>query len=246
MVLSLLSVVCVSAPHHPTKSGLRRWLLTVTASLCGEPVELCQAIHLCHVTSLREELEVTRLVQSDRYRMVYYVEETRNIHHLLDLPISITITPLYHPTTTNLYKLDTKLAELVGREYLAHPKYALTIVHAYARVNNLYQDKNIICDSILNTIFGCDQIELRQLWREVCSLIKREEQKTISLIHPLTDFDKSTSATLEVTLDDDCNIYPKNWRSSKKINSKIIAKTQSLHPRPGKKGSLKRNKSVDI
>ena len=178
--------------------------------------------------------------------MVYCVEETRYIHDLLDLPICITMTPLYHPTTTNLYRLNTKLAELVGREYLAHPKYALTIVHAYARVNNLYQNKNIICDSTLSSIFGCAQIELRHLWREVCSLIKREEQKTISLVHQLTDFDKSSSAALEVTLDEDCNIYPKDWRFSNMMHSKIIAKTQSLNPKPGKKRSFKRNKSVDI
>jgi hypothetical protein len=51
------------------------------------------------------------------------------------------VTPLYHPTTTTLYKLDTKLADLVGRDFLAHHKYALTIVHAYARANNLYHEK---------------------------------------------------------------------------------------------------------
>jgi len=227
-------------------NSLRRWVVTVKACLYGQPVELCEAIQECTVVSYREELEVTSLGQPDKYRMVYSVQETRRIHDLLDLPIAITVTPLYHPTTTNLYKLDTRLAELVGRDYLAHPKYALTIVHAYARANNLYQDKNIICDSTLANIFGCSRIELMNLWREVYCLIKREEQKTISVIHQLTDFNKPSSSSLEVTVDEDFNIYPKNWSFSTKTHSRIITKTQSLCPKVAEKRSFKRNKSLEI
>ena len=175
--------------------------------MAGHSVELDTAILSCHVTSLRPQLEVNSLGQSDLYRMVYSVQETEPINDLLDLPISISVTPLYHPTTTTLYKLDTKLADLVGRDYLAHPKYALTIVHAYARANNLYHEKSIICDSTLLKIFGSPQVELRHLLREVCCLIKREEQKPVFLIHQLSNFHKSSSST-EVTLDEDFNIYP--------------------------------------
>merc|ERR1712130_293762 len=206
-------------PGGGDSNSLRRWVVTVKASLCGHPVELCEVIQGVTVVSYRDELEVTSLGQPDSYRMVYSVQETRHIHDLLDLPIAITVTPLYHPTTTNLYKLDTRLAELVGRDYLAHPKYALTIVHAYARANNLYQDKNIICDSTLANIFGCSRIELMNLWREGYCLIKREEQKTISVIHQLTDF----------------NNYPKNWSFSTKTQSRMINKTQSLCPKLVKK-----------
>ena len=178
--------------------------------------------------------------------MVYSVQETEPIHDLLDLPISISVTPLYHPTTTTLYKLDTKLADLVGRDYLAHPKYALTIVHAYARANNLYHEKSIICDSTLLQIFGCPQVELRHLWREVCCFIKREEQKPVLLIHQLSDFDKSSSSSTEVTLDEDFNIYPKDWSFTNKSNLRPIIRTQSLCPKLSKKKSFKRNKSVEL
>ena len=201
---SVFSVTAKSA-QQPSEGDLRSWLLSIKASLAGHPVELGTAILSYHVTSLRPQLEVTCLGQSDIYRLVYSVQETEPINDLQDLPIPISVTPLYQSTT--LYKLDTKLADLVGRDYLAHPKYALTIVHAYARVNNLYHEKSIICDSTLLQIFGCPQIELRHLWREVFCLIKMEEQKPVSLIHQLSDFHKSSSST-EVTLDEDFNIYP--------------------------------------
>ena len=242
---SLLTVTAKCIPQ-PSQSGLRWWLLSIKTSLSDQPVELDLALQSCQVIALRPELEVTNIGQSDLYRMVYCIQETEPIHDLLDLPISISVTPLYHPTTTTLYKLDTKLAELVGRDHLAHPKYALTIVHAYARAHNLYQEKSLICDSTLLRIFGCPQIELRHLWREVYSLIKREEQQAVFIFHQLSDLSKSSSASTEVTLDQDCNIYPKNWSFTSKTNPRIIIKTRSLVPKVAKKKWFKRNKSVEL
>jgi hypothetical protein len=243
------SVYTVTAKptQQTSQDGLRSWLLSIRASLAGHPVELDTAILSCHVTPLRPQLEIRCLGQSDLYRMVYSVQETEPIHDLLDLPISISVTPLYHPTTTTLYKLGTKLAHLVGRDYLAHPKYALTIVHAYASANNLYHEKSIIFDSTLLQIFGCPQVELRHLWREVCCFIKREEQKPVFLIHQLSDFDKSSSSSsTEVTLDKDFNIYPKDWTFTYKSTSQPIIRTQSRCPKVSKKKSFMRDISVEL
>jgi hypothetical protein len=105
---------------------------------------------------------------------------------------------------------------------------------------------NIICDSTLLQIFGRPQVELRLFWREVCCFIKREEQKPVFLIYQLSDFDKSSSSSTGVTLDEDFNIYPKNWSFTTKSTSHQFIRTQSLCQQDSKIKSLKRYKYVRL
>ena len=228
---------------HP--SGLRTWLVTITVTINGQECQLDQALLSHEVTSARPELQVTYLGQSDLYRAIYAIQELREINLLLDPAITILVAPLYHQTASSMYKLDTRLAKLVGREYLAHPKYALTIVHAHARAHDLYFDKIIICDDTLQQIFGCSEIKLHNIWRRLSRLMKKTEQKTLSLTHQLSDFNKPSSVEAEITVDEDGNIFPGDWIVHSNV-SKQVVRTQSLCHRVAKKKSFKRNNSVDI
>ena len=228
---------------HP--SGLRSWLMTIKVTINGQDCQLDQAMLNHEVISIRPELQVTYLGQSDLYRAIYAIQELREINLLLDPAITILVAPLYHPSTSSMYKLDTRLAKLVGRDFLAHPKYALTIVHAHARAHHLYFDKIIICDDTLQQIFGCSGIKLHNIWRRLSRLMKRTEPKTLSLTHQLSDFNKPSFVEAEIIVDENGNIFPGDW-SFHSNRSKQVVRTQSLCPEVAKKKSFKRNNSVDI
>ena len=246
---ALYQVTATSSPEENPDSGLRSWLVTIRVTISGTDCELDQAIVNMEVLATRPELQVTFLGQADLYRAVYAVKELRQINQLLGLPINIMVTPLYHPATVTLYKLDTRLAKLVGRDYLAHPKYALTMVHSYARAHNLYTEKSIICDDTLQQIFGCLGIKLQNIWPRLSGLMKRTEQKKLVLTHQLTEFTKCSEEAVEIKLDQDGNIFPGNWSFSDSRRSReLVTRTHSLNSisKVTKRKSFKRNKSVDI
>ena len=167
---------------------------------------------------------------------------------LLCCPLTITLTPLYHLSNTTVWRLEPSLASLVGRDYLAHPKYALTCLHSYARTNKLYASRSIICDDTLQRIFGRVGIRLDRLWQEISKLLHRTEQERIEMQLELTDLDKEYRAMISLKTDALDNLYPSYFRSSSKPSS--LTKSVSLNRTSNiyslKKKSFKRSKSVDI
>ena len=237
--------VSVSSTQQENNSGLRTWLVTVKVMIDGELCQTDQALLDQEVVTTRPELEVTFLGQADMFRAVYAVQEISCVDLWEEIPISVRVTPLYHPTSSLLYKLDHRLAKLVGREYLAHPKYALTIVHAHARAHNLYADKSIICDETLQQIFGCPRIQLQNLWQKVSQLMKRQEQSSMSVVHLLSDLSKPSKLETAITVDQEGNIFPANW-SFPSSQPRQALRVQSLHTQIQRKKSFKRNLSVDV
>ena len=164
------------------------------------------------------------------------------------LTMACTASSLVSCITAEL--LDSRLAELVGRKVLAHPKYALTIIHGYARANKLYYQKTIKCDELLYNIFERENIELGTLWKEICRKIKKVERGVVSVSHKMSTLEKYSSSVMAVSVDNDYNIYPENWKLEISRGSKSFLKTQSFLSNvtnsKDKRKSFKRNKSFEL
>ena len=223
------------------------WLVSVQVLLSGSPLEVRQTVQDCRISSARTDLTVTCLGLANCSTLLYSVQELQPTNQLAEVKLSVVVTPLYHPTVTTMYRLDSGLADLVGRKLLAHPKYALTIIHGYARANKLYHQKTIKCDQVLYNIFGRESIELASLWKEICSKIKKVEKSLISVSHKLSTLEKYSSSDLAVSVDNEYNIFPENWKSEVAPHSKSFLKTKSFLPIvKDKRKSFKRNKSFEL
>ena len=241
----------VKSEREDTEEGeARAWLVSVQVCLSGTPLELREAVQDCQLTSDRSDLTITCLGLANCSTMVYSVQEVEARDSLEDLRVGVVVTPLYHPSVTSMYRLDSRLAELVGRKVLAHPKYALTIIHGYARANKLYYQKTIKCDELLYNIFERENIELGTLWKEICRKIKKVERGVVSVSHKMSTLEKCSSSEMRVSVDNDYNIYPENWKLEISRGSKSFLKTQSFLSNvtnsKDKRKSFKRNKSFEL
>ena len=250
-----LTVIVKSEPQQPLEDGGRAsWLVSVQTLLSGAPAELETTTASCSLASAASApappLLVTCLGQADCSTLVYSVQEPEEAEvGSSEAGLVVTVTPLYHYKVTSMYKLDPRLAEFVGRSSLVHPKYVLTMIHAYARTHKLYHQKTIKCDDVLYNIFEKDCLDLRSLWKEVCRLLRKFEAKTVSTSHKLSDSANCSSSTLDITVDTDLNLFPENWKFD--INkTKTVSRTQSFCPAvkvvDKRKSSFKRNKSFEL
>ena len=223
------------------------WLVSVQLCLSGSPLEVKETVQDCRLTSDRTDITITFLGLANCSTMVYSVQAMEAGTNLSDLRLSAEVTPLYHPTVTSMYRLHSGLADLVGRKLLAHPKYALTIIHGYARANKLYHQKSIKCDQVLYNIFEKESIELGTLWKEICRKIQRVEPRHVTVSHKLSTLEKYSSSDLAVSVDNEYNIFPENWKSEVAPHSKSFLKTKSFLPIvKDKRKSFKRNKSFEL
>lgn len=223
------------------------WILLLQVHIDGAKRELDSVVSSIAISSSEAEVEAESLGQCDPFTAVYSVRNSRDL--LLSCPLTITVSPLYHHlNSTTVYKLQPGLARLVGREYLAHPKYAVTCLHSYARTNNLYASKSIICDDTLQQIFGCVGIRLDRVWPEISKLLHRTEEERIQMSVELTDLDKEYRAMISLKTDALNNLYPSYFRSSSKPSSltKSVSLNHSSNIYTLKKKSFKRSKSIDI
>ena len=227
---------------RPEKEG--HWLVLVQVTINGKVMELtsCVAESGISVTS-DQEADIEFHGRCDAFTAVFSVTTPEE---RLSVPLSVTVTPRYNISSPVIHKLDRGLADLVGREFLVHPKYALTCVHAYARAHNLYAGKNIICDETLQSIFGTVGVKLDSLWARMTKHIKRKELENISLSLELTDLNKTFKNIFSVKTDAKQNIYPIFYTLPKQVLP--IKKTCSFREdrKIPKKKSFKRNKSVDL
>jgi hypothetical protein len=209
---STMQLVVDSQPDNRVSLNLHQsWFITVRVLLEGKEMELDTIMESCLVTTSFKQLIVESMGMVDAFCAVYQVNEILPIHNLGDLSLQVSFIPKFHPTTRSLFKLDTTLAQFVGRQYLSKPKYALTLIHAYARENNLKTKSNIICDETLQIIFGRPWIKLSNTWNELSRHVKMVPGEKMMISHNLTEFAKTNCSSLEVLMDSDMNLFPVTW-----------------------------------
>jgi len=235
---SSLNVRVTSRQEPLNHSGLRSWLVTIETDLAGHPMDMSEVTQTLDVTSARTDLQVKSLGRVDRSTAVYRVKESKTIQPVLDLPLSVRISPRYHLATGHLYKLEKRLGNLVGRTY-----YALTLVLAYVRAKNLQKGQVIICDKVLQDILGtcCPWIKSGHLWKRLENLIKKVDEEPVDVILHLADFVTVSCATINVVVDQHQNIFPSQWTSQSALtNSVILLKKTCTAPSLGKVAKLSR------
>ena len=223
----------------------KHWLILIQVAINGEVKQLtsCVSESGISVTSDRAEADIVFHGRCDAFTAVFSVTTPEE---RLSVPLSVTVTPRYNINSPVIHKLDRGLADLVGREFLVHPKYALTCVHSYARDHNLYAGKNIICDETLQSIFGTVGVKLDSLWARMTKHIKRKELENITLSLELTDLNKTFKNIFSVKTDPKQNIYPIFYTLPKQVLP--IKKTCSFREdrKTPRTKSFRRNKSVDL
>ena len=220
------------------------WLVLVQVAINGEVKQLNKYVSESGISvTSDQEADIEFHGRCDAFTAVFSVTTPEEC---LSVPLSVTVTPRYNIRSPVIHKLDRSLADLVGREFLVHPKYALTCVHSYARAHNLYAGKNIICDETLQSIFGTVGVKLDNLWARMTKHIKRKELENITLSLELTDLNKTFKNVFSVKTDAKLNIYPIFYTLPKQVLP--IKKTCSFREdrKTPKTKSFKRNKSVDL
>ena len=153
----------------------------------------------------------------------------------------------YKSDVFNFYKMGDDLASLVGRNYLVHPKYALSLVLAYAREHNLEKENYVICDSYLEALLGLKLVKMRNLWTELCKLIEKVKPSLICSTVNLEEFSQTTRSSQPVLVDESCNLFPEDWTLN--TQDRYLSRTETL-PVPSarsiqsSKRSLRRHKTI--
>ena len=220
-------------------------LVTVRLEAAGLSLE--EAAVECEVGG--PGLGAALVARPDPASLLYSVWRDEDCGKAGELPLRVVVRPRYHPAARGRHTLHRGLARLVGRPHLQHPKVALTAVHAYARVAQLYnkERKTIECDGVLRAIFHCEELELRQLWQHLRPLVTRLEEPAVRLTHQLSELSKQSQAEITVKLDTARNIFPADWRFTSDTK-RSMPRTQSLLPlqKPPKKLNFKRIRSIEL
>ena len=230
-----------------TTSRGRSWLVTVRTRLDAAYIDLTRSTSACQLIADTDDLVVSCLGQPDPYSAVYSVRETTGGAGNNDAPgspkVRVRLTPRYHSATGTAFRLDDKLAALVGRSYLVHPKYALSVVLAYARAQGLDRERCIECDPRLESLLGCRWVKKQQLWTRLEALVGRFHTEAVSLEHILVSADSgsdvglSTTAALAVACDRDANLFPADWNHVGTTEQRAIYKTRTASDYFAKSGS---------
>ena len=228
---------------RPEKEG--HWLVLVQVAINGEVKQLNKYVSESGISvTSDQEADIEFHGRCDAFTAVFSVTTPEEC---LSVPLSVTVTPRYNIRSPVIHKLDRSLADLVGREFLVHPKYALTCVHSYARAHNLYAGKNIICDETLQYILGTTGVKLGDnLWARMTKHIKKKELENINLSLDLKDSNKTFKNVFSVKTDEKNNIYPIFYTLPK--NLLPIKKTCSFREdrKNLKPKSFKRNKTFHL
>jgi len=241
-----------------TKAAERSWLVTLRTCLDGTEAPLGQMADGCGIVGARPEqqLRVTFLGQPDDYCALYQVTEAVADPLGGDpRPVSVRLTPRFHPIATTVYKLDERLAALVGREYLAHPKYALSVLLAYAHSKRLVTSRSIMCDRLLTDLLGCPGVRSQALWNKLAGLMTRVTVEDIKLEHDLAGSSGQSVVVKELSVDAKQNLYPVRWinngreatlleRSHTDGDLPLSMKAAATAAKKSKKRLLQRHKSI--
>jgi hypothetical protein len=230
-------------------SGGRTWLVTVRTRLDAAYIDLARSASACQLVAApgkidtivqdeaedsdqhrTQQLSIKCLGQPDPYTALYSVRETNPVSSC-DAPppkVRVHLRPRYHSATGTAFRLDDKLAALVGRSYLVHPKYALSVVLAYARSHSLDRDRRIDCDPRLESLLGCRWVKKQQLWTRLEALIGRFHEEELSVEHTLNAaVYRTATAELAVACDREANLFPADWNHVGAEDQRAIQKTRT-------------------
>ena len=230
------------AQIHVKATSVDTWCIFIKVFVNNEPVPFQQSVSSHQIISSNPDISVEFLGLCDLLTAVYEVHGSISD---LSVPLSVSVIPRYDTNAAMMYQLDSDLADLVGREFLAHPKYALTCIHSYVRRNNLYAGKSIMCDDTLQKIFSRVGVRLESVWPVLSQKMKMREVEQIRMKIELTDLDKTYSQNVVVKCSDDGVMFPSFYKTS----ANTVKKIQSLNLKQQTKQtkrSFKRNKSIEI
>ena len=212
------------------ENNLRTWLVSVQTQLAGQLFPLASAAVSCEVTAAEEEVvEVEYLGQVDAHTAIYRVQELEGAEPTLrDVTLQVTLVPRLHPEVSSFYRLQDPLVSLVGRRYLVHPKYALTLVLDYVRQHDLMTQKVVVCDPFLQNLFGCRWVKIRSLWDEIFKLMSPASPEPISCRLNLSELSKSIESSRSVRVDAEKNLYPEDWNLNPGSSAGNLHRTQTV------------------
>ena len=225
------------------EDNLRSWLVSVEARISGESVALATVAKTVEVSCPVPDVEVECLGQPDQFTAIYRVHELNSNTELIDLPIKVKLMPRYNQQLENFYKLNSTLAGLVGRNYLVHPKYSITLVLDYARQKELIKDNLIICDDFLENLFESRWIKVRSVWDHLTRLMHKFEGECVNTTHKLDHELKVSTVEVKALQVDSAtsSLYPVDWNSYQ--SNKFIGRRNTEAATKSSR-SLKRHKTI--
>ena len=168
----------------------------------------------------------------------------------MTVPLTVKLVPRYPEHVMGFYKLDDKLAALVGLPYLAHPKASMNKIYMYVDAHGLIKEKYIVCDKFLKDLFGESSVRLRTLWESISSkLISRVQTQPLVNTISLLDLSQSQLCSQTLNVDAELNLYPKDWHL-REAEERVITKTKSTpsppltQPSARSSRTLKKHRSI--
>ena len=244
--------------------GLRSWLISVQTIMSGSPVQMssiASSLEIVVPSSHSKVLDIEYLGQADPSIAVYRLSELQTTCDKILNTVQIKLTPKFNSEVYNFFMLDDLLCDLVGKKYLLHPKYVITLILAYARQHKLLTDKFILCDSFLSNLFGGVQwVKIKTLWKQILKLISPVAPQP--LLAPVklasvacSDIHLSiepVESRLNVSIDEKSELYPGDWPVPARSNNlkrtqstpNILASPSSEKVSAKSKRSLRRHKTL--
>ena len=247
-------------------SGLRSWLISVQTVMSGQAVQMASvasSLEIVVPASHSQQLDIEFLGQVDASIAVYRLDELKPTCDKILQQLKVKLMPKFSSEVYNFYMLDDVLCGLVGKKYLLHPKYVISLILAYAKQHKLLTDKFIICDSFLSTLFGGVQwVKIKSLWSQILKLISPYTAQPLLAPFQLASVSysperpaspaESLESRLNVSVDEKSELYPGDWPTAAKSNKlKRTESTPCIPASPSSqkapatsKRSLKRHKTL--
>ena len=218
------------------ESNLRTWLVSVQTLLNGSLVDINRVgADIMLETAFPDRIEIDEVYGLPDPRIVVFrVSEVTGVPGGLGVPLEVRVVPRYPEHVLAFFKLDERLAGLVGLPYLAHPKSSMNQIYTYIERNGLMTRKFIKCDKFLKDIFGVPCLRLRTLWESISSsLISKVSAQPLynQLVLAETPVARKSGQTLNV--DAAMNLYPVDWHL-RETPRRVITRTKSMPANPMK------------
>lgn len=202
-----LHLKVTSAQQSCTSADGREWHIAVEADLWGTTMHSSELSPLVFVKTKNQSLQIRQLEASvSPFAAVYVVKEKL---YFEDQQQDLEVEVMFRPE--DLFKLDPGLAEIVGCTYLQRPKYALSLVLAYVRANDLQKEKSVVCDETLQKLLGLPcHVRTVELWTWIQKLVHKVDFTPIKAVHRLEDSDLDLPMSSHISTDKQFNILEDN------------------------------------
>ena len=227
--------------------SLRTWVVSVQTLVDGQIININSVGSNIHLeTAFTEIIEIDEVFGLPDPRIaVFRVSELAPVPGGLGVPLEVRVVPRYPDHVMEFFKLDDKLAALVGLPYLAHPKSSMNQIYTYIEANNLMTKKYIMCDKFLADIFGVSWLRLRTLWESISArLISKVEATPLYNQLVLDHAPRAKHSAQTLNVDAELNLYPQDWHL-REAEGRVVTRTKSMSQALTKPArSLKRHRSV--